>query len=83
MNFFGYISRVLQGLPSYDSIELIQAKRHQVSGNLYYKSLDYDLYYKDTDDFMFGAVTAKSDKSDSLTSYEIESRVAKLYESAR
>ncbi len=82
MSFFTYLDRVLRGLPDCDSKELIKAKKYQVS-SINYDNRGHDISYKPVDQFMFGAITAKADDSDLLSSYELGREAERIYASAR
>lgn len=78
MSIFTYLGKLLCGLPAYDSIELIEAKKYRP----YLNTVDdlqpgYDLYEKEMDLFMFGAIAPKSDANDQLSSQELEKRLVK------
>ena len=79
MSFFAYIDRVLRGLPTSDSIELIRAKEYRAPSTIDHSNLGYDISYKPVDSFMFGAIAAKATKSDLLSSRQLETEAKKLY----
>lgn len=79
MNIFTYIERKCFGLPTYDSEELIAAKRYRPSLDNHEPELGYDLYIRGTDQFMFGVIAPMSDENDLLDSNQIEERASELY----
>jgi hypothetical protein len=83
MSFFAYIDNILRGVSTTDSIELVRAKEYKGSNSVNYSHVAYDISYKKVDEFMFGAITAKADRSDLLSSKELSIEAKKLYESSK
>jgi len=79
MNIITYLGKILYGLPTYDSSELIAAKNYHPSMNYNDSDFSYDLYRKDMDSFMFGAISPINNKNDLLNSKELEARANKIY----
>ena len=79
MSFLSYLQRVFYGLPTYDSAELIAAKTRKVSIVETNKSA-YDLYEKQIDPFMCGAISPVVNDADLMTSSELEKRAKDIYE---
>lgn len=79
MSNLSYLARVLNGLPPYDSAELISAKEYRSQAHAYDFGPGYDLYRKEIDPFMFGAVGAVSDEHDNLSSRQLEERAGEIY----
>lgn len=83
MSFFAYIDNILRGVSTDNSIELVRAKEYKGSNSVNYNNVAYDISYKEVDKFMFGAITAKADRSDLLSSKELSIEAKKLYESSK
>jgi hypothetical protein len=78
MNILSYVEKLFYGLPTYDSAELIDAKKYTPQ-NINTSKSDYDLYSKEMDVHMFGAISPLSDEKDLLKSAEIEERARSIY----
>ena len=79
MSFLSYLQRVFYGLPTYDSAELIAAKTRKFSVIDTQQSA-YDIYEKQIDPFMCGAISPVNDADDLMTSSELEKRAKDIYE---
>lgn len=79
MSIFTYLEKIFNGLPTYDSGELIAAKKYLPSLNVYDSKSNYDLYSREMDPFMFGAITPKSDTDDLLNSRQLEKMASEIY----
>ena len=84
MSFFKYLIKKSYGLPTHDSIELIRAMEYRPSeSKATGKLISIDIASKPTDPFMFGAISVKPSGTDYLTSFELEKKAKKIYESAK
>ena len=81
MGVFDYIIRRLHHLPAYDSEQVVAAKHYQSKPNELDSKSGYDLHYKKTDLYMFGAISPESDANDRLSSQQIEDKAKMLYQS--
>ena len=79
MNTFDYLQKVFLRLPTYDSAELIAAKKYSPNPHNTSSAMPYDLCSKKMDPFMFGAITPVSDADDLLSSKEVEGKASLIY----
>ena len=79
VGIFGYLGKIIYRLPTYDSKELIAAKRYQAP-SLALTEIGYDLHNRDTDPLMYGAITPVNDADDLLDSSQIEARAKEIYQ---
>lgn len=79
MSILTYLGKVFNGLPAYDSEDLIAAKEYHPSFSIHDLSSKYDLYSRKTDPFMFGAIAPENDENDLLESKELEKIAGEIY----
>lgn len=80
MSVFKALERMVFGLPREDSGALIAAKHFRPSAGASSPVNRYDLYEKELDPFMFGAIAQKSDADDLLDSKELERKAKEIYD---
>jgi len=79
MSVFTYLERIFFGLPTYDSGQLIAAKKYKPTLDDSSFSSPYDLSEREMDPFMFGAIAPTSDVNDLLSSKQLEERTNEIY----
>ena len=79
MGILGYLGKKIYRLPTYDSKELIAAKRYRPPSSAPAET-GYDLHTRGTDPLMYGAIAPISDADDRLDSRQIEARAKEIYQ---
>ena len=83
MSMMDYLFNRIMGLPTEESGILIAAKEYQPDPINYSEDNSYDIHYKETDSFMFGAVSAKVDEDGLPDSIDFSKAAEELYENAK
>ena len=80
MNIITYLEKAFFGLPTHDTGRLISAKKYRPSSDTSSSASPYDLYRKEMDPFMFGAITPTCDANDLLSSKQLETLASEIYD---